>query len=597
MNDYTAPLEDIRFNIHHIAAVEGLIGMPDAGADSETLDDVLVESARFVEKAVAPLNQPSDTCPAALVGNDVRTPPGFKEAFHHYRDAGWQGLEHPVSFGGQALPKAVVTACSEMLNAACMGFALCPVLTNGAIEALLVAGSEDLKSTYLSNLVSGRWSGTMNLTEPHAGSDLSGITTRAESQANGSYLLFGTKMFITYGEHDLTENIIHLVLARTAGAPSGVKGLSLFVVPKFIVEAGGALGRRNDVRCGSLEHKLGIRGSPTALMHFGDQGGAVGHLVGREHKGLEYMFVMMNATRFTAGVQGVAIAERACQAASAHARARRQGRRVGHADATHVPIVEHPDVRRNLMMMRTLTQGCRALVYATAGHMDAASVHPDAEVRRLHQTVCDFLVPVLKGFCTEAAQKVASLCLQVHGGMGFVEETGVSQYLRDARILTIYEGTTGIQAADLVMRKTVRDNGQAAKTVATMVEETEFRLADSGSVAARAVLARLRVSRACFLQAASYMVDVGSDAPDHALAGSVPYLMLAGKTVVGWQLARALLAAERNLLAGVGSASFLESKIAIAVFCAEHILIDAQSIRDRVVNGGASVMALPAHKL
>ncbi|HEY0825501.1 MAG TPA: acyl-CoA dehydrogenase, partial [Ramlibacter sp.] len=498
-----------------------------------------------------------DRNPSSWKDGQVSTTPGFRDAYKKYAEGGWQGLQHPSDFGGQGLPKTIGAACGEMLNSANLSFALCPLLTDGAIEALLTAGSDDLKAVYLEKLVTGEWTGTMNLTEPQAGSDLALVRSRAEPQPDGTYKVFGTKIFITYGEHDMADNIVHLVLAKIPGSPEGVKGISLFVVPKFLVNQDGSLGARNDVHCVSIEHKLGIKASPTAVLQFGDGTaardvngtgpGAVGYLVGQENRGLEYMFIMMNAARYAVGVQGIAVAERAYQKAVAYARDRVQSRPVDGSVNGPAPIIHHPDVRRMLMTMRAYTEGCRAMASVAAAAYDAAHHHPDASARKQNQAFYEFLVPLVKGYSTEMSLEVTSLGVQVHGGMGFIEETGAAQYYRDARILTIYEGTTAIQANDLVGRKTARDGGQTARAIAAQVEQTEGELARRGSVAARAVANRLAAARKAFLDVVGYIAEQGKASPNAAFAGSVPYLMLAGNLVAGWQMARSLLVAEELL--------------------------------------------------
>ncbi|KAB2868864.1 MAG: acyl-CoA dehydrogenase, partial [Burkholderiaceae bacterium] len=488
------------------------------------------------------------------------------------------------------LPKTIGAACTEILNSANLSFALCPLLTDGAIEALLTAGSPQQQQQFIPKMVSGQWTGTMNLTEPQAGSDLSLVRTRAEPQPDGSFKIFGTKIFITYGEHDMADNIVHLVLARVAGAPEGVKGISLFVCPKVLAD-----GTHNDVHCVSIEHKLGIKASPTAVLQYGDKGGAVGYLIGQENRGLEYMFVMMNAARFAVGVQGIAVAERAYQKAVAYARERVQSRPVDGSLPRAATIIHHPDVRRMLMTMRAYTEACRAMALVGAAAYDAAHAHPDAQSRQRNQAFYEFLVPLIKGFSTEMSLEVASLGVQVHGGMGFIEETGAAQHLRDAKILTIYEGTTAIQANDLVGRKTMRDGGTVARAVAAQIEATEGELAGSGSEHAAVMLKRLRSARQAFVDVVDYIVDKGRTDPNAAFAGSVPYLMLAGNLVAGWQMARALLAAEQRVAAGE-QAEFMRAKILTARFYADHILTQVPGLRDSVVEGAAGVtgMALEA---
>ncbi|AEG93615.1 acyl-CoA dehydrogenase [Ramlibacter tataouinensis] len=589
---YRAPVKDMLFDIRHLAGIDQIARIPgfeEAGFD--TAQAVLEECARFNEEVVAPLNWTGDQQPSRLRGGEVLTTPGFREAYRQYAEGGWQGLQHPTEFGGQGLPKTIGAACGEMLNSANLSFALCPLLTDGAIEALLTAGSDELKATYLHRLVSGEWTGTMNLTEPQAGSDLALVRTRAEPRPDGAYRIFGTKIYITYGEHDMADNIVHLVLARVQGAPEGVKGISLFVVPKFMVDKDGSLGARNDVHCVSIEHKLGIKASPTAVLQYGDKGGAVGYLVGQENRGLEYMFIMMNAARYAVGVQGIAVAERAYQKAVAYARERVQSRPVDGSLAGSAPIIHHPDVKRMLMTMRAYTEGCRAMAAVAAAAYDAAHHHPDGEVRKQNQAFYEFMVPLVKGYSTEMSLEVTSLGVQVHGGMGFIEETGAAQYYRDAKILTIYEGTTAIQANDLVGRKTARDGGQTARAIAAQIEKTEGELARQGSVAAKAVHKRLAAARRAFLDVVDFVAGQTKAAPNAVFAGSVPYLMLAGNLVAGWQLARSLLAAEQ--LAGQGEdLDFMKAKVATARFYADHILAKAPGIRDSIVEGADSVTAM-----
>jgi len=599
---YVAPLQDMLFNMEHLAGLDQVAQLPgfeEAGLD--TAQAVLEECAKFAQGVVAPLNRPGDLAPSSWKDGVVTTSEGFKQAFRQYAEGGWQGLQHPVDFGGQGLPKTIGAACVEMLNAANLSFALCPLLTDGAIEALLTAGSDALKSTYLEKLVTGQWTGTMNLTEPQAGSDLALVRTRAEPQGDGSYKLFGTKIFITYGEHDMAENIVHLVLARVQGAPEGVKGISLFVVPKFLVEADGVLGARNDVQCVSIEHKLGIKASPTAVLQFGDGlagsvadgagAGARGFLVGEENRGLEYMFIMMNAARYAVGVQGIAIADRAYQQAAAFAKERVQSRPVDGSVKASTAIIHHPDVRRMLMVMRATTEGCRAMAATAAASYDLAHHHPDAGQRAHHAALYEFMVPLVKGYSTEMAQEVTGLGVQVHGGMGFIEETGAAQHYRDAKILPIYEGTTAIQANDFVGRKTVRDGGQVARSFAAQIEETEQQLQSCGTPAALSVARQLQAARLAFLEVVDYLLANAKEQPNAAYAGSVPYLLLAGHLMAGWQLGRALWVAEQLLPAGQDQ-RFLRAKIATAQFYAEHVLVKVSALRDAVVHGADSVMAL-----
>src|SRR6202171_5168770 len=497
---YRAPVKDMLFVMKELADIESIAALPGfEDASLDTAQAVLEEAARFNGEVVAPLNFEGDKNPSTWKNGEVTTTPGFKEAFRQFGEGGWQGVQHPVDYGGQGLPKLIATPCIEMLNASNLSFALCPLLTDGAIEALLTAGTEAQKQRYVPKLISGEWTGTMNLTEPHAGSDLALVRTRAEPQGDGTYKLFGTKIFITWGEHDMAENIVHLVLARTPNAPEGVKGMSLFIVPKFMTREDGTLGGRNDVHCVSIEHKLGIKASPTAVLQFGDHGGALGYLIGEENRGLEYMFIMMNAARFAVGMQGIGVADRAYQKAAAYAKERVQSRPVDGSAKQAVTIIHHPDVRRMLATMRALTEGARALAYVAAAHCDIAHRHPDEATRAEHQALYEYLVPVVKGWSTELSIDVASLGVQVHGGMGFIEETGAAQYLRDARILTIYEGTTAIQANDFVGRKTARDGGATAKAVAREIEATEAALLECDHPAAHAIAKRLSAARLAFV--------------------------------------------------------------------------------------------------
>ena len=589
---YRAPVQDMLFNIRHLANIEQIAAIPgfeDAGFD--TAQAVLEEAAKFNEGVLSPLNWDGDRNPSSWHQGTVTATPGFKQAFAQFTEAGWQGLQHPVAFGGQGLPKTIGASCGEMQNSANMSFALCPLLTDGAIEALLTAGSDELKAIYLEKLVSGQWTGTMNLTEPQAGSDLAAVRTRAEPQPDGSYKVFGTKIYITWGEHDMAENIVHLVLARVTGAPEGVKGISLFVVPKFLVNADGSLGVRNDVHCVSIEHKMGIKASPTAVLQYGDHGGAVAYLVGQENRGLEYMFIMMNAARFGVGVQGIAIAERAYQKAVSFARERVQSRPVDGSLPKAAPIIHHPDVRRMLMTMRALTEGCRAMATVAAAAFDAGHHHPDAEVRRQNQAFYEFMVPLVKGYSTEMSLEVTSAAVQVHGGMGFIEETGVAQYYRDAKILTIYEGTTAIQANDLVGRKTARDGGQTARAIAAQIQDTEAALAANGSADALALVRRLQAARLAFLDVVAFVADQTRASPNAVFAGSVPYLLLAGNLMAGWQLARGWLVAQAQLAQGVDEA-FMTSKMVTARFYADHLLTRAPGLRDAILDGAESVTSL-----
>jgi len=589
---YNAPLKDMQFVLNELADLSAIAQLPGCeDATPDTVEAVLEENAKFCRDVIAPLNHAGDREPSFWHDGEVTTSKGFKEAFRAFADAGWQGVQHPAEYGGQGLPKLVATPCMEMLHGSNLAFALVALLTDGAIEALLTAGTDAQKSRYIEPLISGQWTGTMNLTEPQAGSDLAAVRTRAVPQGDGTYKIFGTKIYITYGEHDMAENIIHLVLARTPDAPPGVKGISLFIVPKFMVNEDGSLGERNDAHCVSIEHKLGIKASPTAVLQFGDNGGAIGTLVGEENRGLEYMFIMMNAARFGVGMQGVGLAERAYQQAAAFAKERVQSRAV-EGSSGPVAIINHPDVRRMLMSMRSQTEAARALAYVGAGLSDLAHSHPDEATRKANLAVYEYLVPVIKGWSTEMSEQVARDGVQVHGGMGFIEETGAAQHYRDAKILTIYEGTTAIQANDLVGRKTVRDGGAVAKSIIAQVRATETQLSEGQGADFAAIRSQLAAGSAALEAVVDFVVANTKSDPRAVFAGSVTYLKLAGIVLGGWQMARAALAAQRKLDAGDGDAAFYRAKIATARFFADHILSQAEGLRHAIVDGSAGVLAL-----
>jgi alkylation response protein AidB-like acyl-CoA dehydrogenase len=581
MSGYTAPLKDMRFVLRELAGLEQVAKLPGyEEASPDTVDAILEEASKFSSEVLDPINYPGDQQGSVWKDGAVSTPKGFKEAYRQYVEGGWGALPFGPEWGGQGLPKLVATAVEEMLTSSNMSFSLCPLLTQGAIHALELCGSDALKQAYLGKMTQGVWTGTMNLTEPQAGSDLALVRTKAE-RAKDHYLISGQKIFITYGEHDLAENIVHLVLARTPDAPEGVKGISLFLVPKYLPKADGSPGERNRARCASIEHKLGIHASPTAVMVFDK---AVGYLVGEENKGLSYMFVMMNAARFSVGLEGVAIAERAFQRALAYARERLQGKDLVEGAGT-VPIIRHPDVRRMLMLMKSQTEAMRALAYVVAAAMDFA--HKTGKKER--QAFVDLMIPVVKGWSTETGIEVASLGIQVHGGMGFIEETGAAQHLRDARITTIYEGTTGIQAGDLVGRKIAREGGATAKAWISELKRFDAEMAKSKNADIQA----LRPTLAAGVQAVSDGVDyivanAGKDVKG-VFAGAVPFLKLMGIVAGGWQMARAALAAERLTSK---DPAFYEAKIKTARFYADHVLVQAPALRDTVVKGAAGVMAL-----
>jgi 3-(methylthio)propanoyl-CoA dehydrogenase len=608
---YVAPVKDMMFVLNELANIEAVSQLPgfeDAGAD--TAAAVLEECAKFNEGVVAPLNWPGDIAPSTLKDGVVTTTKGFKQAFIQYGEGGWQGVQHPLEFGGQALPKTIGTPCIEMLNSANMSFALCPLLTDGAIEALLTAGTHEQKQLFLPKLISGHWTGTMNLTEPQAGSDLAMVRSKAVKQADSTYRITGQKIYITYGEHDMSENIIHLVLARTPEAPEGVKGISLFLVPKFMVNAKGELGQRNDVWCSSIEHKLGIKASPTAVLIYGDgkgdvglgennAPGAIGYLIGQENRGLEYMFVMMNAARFAVGMQGVAIAERAYQKAVGYARDRVQSRDLAGSTGP-VSIIHHPDVRRMLMLMRSQVQASRALAYVAAAACDAGHFHTDPAIAKENMAVYEFLVPIIKGWSTELSLEVTSLGVQVHGGMGFIEETGAAQYYRDARILTIYEGTTAIQANDLVGRKTARDGGAVANALIEQVRVTERELATSIAKKSNADLlaihAQLTDASTALEQVVAFVVANSKTSVKAVFAGSANYLKLAGIVFGGWQMARAALVAQMRIEQGAPDQDFYTAKLATARFFADHVLSQSQGLKTSIVVGSQGVLAMASEQ-
>jgi alkylation response protein AidB-like acyl-CoA dehydrogenase len=588
MSSYAAPLKDMKFVLEELAGLEQVAKLPDYGeATPDTVQAILEEAAKFATGILDPLNHTGDAEGSKWKDGAVITPKGFKEAYRQYVEGGWAALPFEPQWGGQGLPKLVATAVEEMLTSSNMSFSLCPLLTQGAIHALELCGSDALKKAYLGRMIEGSWTGTMNLTEPQAGSDLALVRTRAVPEGS-HYRISGQKIFITYGEHDLAENIVHLVLARTPDAPEGVKGISLFIVPKFLVNPDGSLGGRNGARCASIEHKLGIHASPTAVMVFDN---AVGHLVGEENKGLPYMFIMMNAARFSVGLEGVSIAERAFQRALAYAKERLQGKDLAGGGQT-VPIIRHPDVRRMLMLMKSQTEAMRALAYVVAASMDFSQRASSKEERQRHQAFVDLMIPVVKGWSTETGIDVASLGVQVHGGMGFIEETGAAQHLRDARITTIYEGTTGIQASDLVGRKIAREGGATAKALLSELKRVDAELAASKSADLQAIRESLSAGVRAVEECVDFIVaNAGRDVKG-VFAGAVPFLRLMGIVAGGWQMARAARVSEKKLSAKDADRSFYEAKIATARFYADHVLVQAPALGSTVVNGSSGVMAL-----
>jgi len=596
MSEYIAPIRDMQFVLKELAGLEQIAQLPGCEeATPDLVDAVLEEAAKFAEGVLSPLNFPGDQEGAKWsdAGHDkiVTMPKGFKAAYKLFAESGWTALQSEPEFGGQGLPKVVGAAVTEMWKSANHAFSLCPLLTTGATEALVLSGTDQLKQTYVEKMVSGEWTGTMNLTEPSAGSDLAAVRTRAEPQADGSYKVFGQKIFITYGEHDMADNIVHLVLARTPTAPEGVKGISLFVVPKFLVNDDGSLGARNDAYCVSIEHKLGIHASPTAVIAFGDHGGAVGYLVGEENRGLEYMFIMMNAARFGVGLEGVAVCERAYQRARDYAKDRIQCTDIGVRGGPKVAIIAHPDVRRMLMSMKAQAEASRALAYVVAAAHDAATHHPDAATRKQNQAFVDLMIPVVKGWSTEIGIEVASTGVQVHGGMGFIEETGAAQHLRDSRISAIYEGTTGIQANDLIGRKIAREGGATLLAVIATMRALDADLAKQGGEHFAAIRRRFTAGVNALATAGEWIVKTYGADVRAASAGAVPFLRLFGVVAGGWQMARAALIAQARIDAGDGD-PFYPAKIITTRFYADHLLSQAEGLASSVTDGAVGVMAL-----
>jgi alkylation response protein AidB-like acyl-CoA dehydrogenase len=589
---YTAPLADMRFALREIAGLGQVAALPGyEHATDDTVDAVLEEAAKLAGNGLAPLNRDGDKVGAKLENGVVRTAPGFTAIYKEFVDGGWSSLPFDPEFGGQGMPWLLATTVQEMWQAANMGFGLVLLLNQGAIDAIHHHGSAEQKAAFLPKMISGEWTGTMNLTEPQAGSDLGQLKSRAEKSGD-HYLVTGQKIFITYGEHDLTENIVHLVLARTPDAPAGVRGISLFIVPKFLAGADAKPGKRNDLRCVSLEHKLGIHASPTCVMSFGDDGGAVGYLVGEEGRGLSYMFTMMNNARLSVGVQGLAIAERAYQQAAEFARSRVQSKDDGSADPKPVSIVHHPDIRRMLMSMRAQIEAMRALGYYTAAGIDGALKHPDKEAARRTQDRVDLLIPIVKAWFTDLGNEIASTGVQIHGGMGFIEETGAAQHLRDARILPIYEGTNGIQARDLVGRKVAKDGGE---TMLALVAEMrtlaeEMKAAPGDDLAA--IHAAVTASADALEDATKWVAQSVKADLVTALAGSVPFLRLAGTALGGWLLAKSALVAQQKLATRDGDPAFLEAKLITARFYAEVILPPALAQLGPLKAAGRTVFAL-----
>ena len=587
---YTAPIADQRFALETIADLDGLARLPAFAALSPDLVSAILEEAgKFSAGVFAPLNRLGDTEGARWNDGVVTLPEGYKAAYRQYVEGGWGSLGAHPDHGGQGLPFALASAVQEQLTSANMAFSLCPMLTQGAIEALAAHASPEQQSVYLTKLVSGEWTGTMNLTEPQAGSDVGALRTRAEPHADGSYRIKGSKIFITWGEHDCADNIIHLVLARLPDAPAGTKGISLFIVPKFLVNADGSLGARNDLRCVSIEHKLGIHASPTCTMSFGDNDNCVGYLVGAENAGMKAMFTMMNHARVNVGLQGVSIAERAYQGALAYARDRVQSARLGGSRAP-VRIIEHADVRRMLLTMKATTEAIRALAYLNAAAVDRAHAETDADARKAAQGLADLLTPITKGYATDMGVEMSSLAVQVFGGMGFIEETGAAQHYRDSRIAPIYEGTNGIQALDLVGRKLPMDGGVHWRRVFTDIRNFLGQLPANGDLGA--IKPYLTDALDALNSATVWLAGQKPEEVDNTAAGATPYLRMFGIVLGGWLLARQAAVAAERLTAGEGDPAYFKAKIVTARFFAEQVVPQATALLGPVTRGGALLYAL-----
>jgi len=587
MADYVPPLRDIRFVLEQLVGLDGLSKLGAyQHADPETVFGVVEESGRFMADVVGPLNRVGDAVGVTLDGDGkVTTPPGFRDAYRQYADAGWGAVPFPPEFGGGGFPWLVAVVMQEMLASASMVFSQCPLLTQGAIDMLAQHGSPWQQATFLEKMVSGEWTGTMDLTEPGAGSDLGAVRTKAVPAGDGTWRITGQKIFITFGEHDLAGNIIHIVLARVPGAPPGTKGISCFIVPRYLVDEDGSLGARNDLRCVSIEHKLGTHASPTCVMSFGEGGGAIGHLIGEANQGMRYMFTMMNTARLSVGVQGLSLAERSYQDALRYAQERRQGRAVGAPAGEPSPIVEHPDVRRMLLTMKAYIEAMRAMLYTNAVSIDLAREHPDQAEREARRELVDLLTPVCKAWCTDLGVELTSIGLQVHGGMGYVEETGVAQYLRDSRVAPIYEGTNGIQAIDLVTRKVPMRGGGVVADLLAQMQALDPELAAAGPELA-AMRSALASGVSVLREATDWIMSRGLAEPNDALAGATPYLRLSGLVIGGWLLARSALAASRLLGdAGGSDVIFLRAKIGTARFYTEQLLPQTAGLLPAVTAG------------
>ena len=591
MSDYRAPIKDALFALRHIAGIDELARSDRfAHADYDTVASVVEEHGRFMNEVFAPINAVGDREGLTWSPEGVTTPASFKPAYSKYVDAGWQGLAADQEYGGAGFPAAVFCATQEQMTAANGALTMCPGLTIGAIEALEAWGTEEQKEVYLRKLVTGEWSGTMNLTEPQAGSDVGLCTTKAEPQGDGTYKISGTKIFISFGEHDLTSNIIHLVLARTPGAPAGTKGISLFLVPKFLVDEHGEPGARNDVKCVSIEHKMGIHASPTCVMSYGDDGGAIGYLIGEENAGMRAMFTMMNAARIAVGIQGVGVGDAAYQKALAYSQERRQGREIGGDSKEPAFIIAHPDVRRMLLTMKSLIEAMRALVIYNGAAIDQAHIN-EGETAERWQEVADLLTPVTKAWCTDMGMEVTSTAIQVFGGMGYVEEAGVSQHFRDMRIAPIYEGTNGIQAMDLVGRKLPIRMGGAVHDLLAEIESLDKDLSAAGDEFA-SIRSELAAGVAVLRDVTDWVMTNGLAAPVEALSGATPYLRIFGHVIGGWLVARQALAAHGEIEGGSDDVAYLRAKITSARFYAEQILPQAGGLVASVKAGSEVLYAI-----
>ncbi|MDB6091478.1 MAG: acyl-CoA dehydrogenase [Gammaproteobacteria bacterium] len=588
---YRAPLRELRFVLDELLGAASLAACPDLGDYSDELAaSVLDEAARFAQTVLDPLNKPGDSEGARWTSDGVVTARGFRDAYQQFVAGGWPQLGADPEFGGQRVPQVLATAVQELWASANLAFKLCPMLTHGAVHALELCGSKMQKQLFLHKMVSGEWTGTMDLTEPQAGSDLAQVRTRAVPDGK-RFRVFGQKIFITWGDHDLTSNTIHMVLARIDGSPPGVKGISLFIVPKVLVNDDGSLGARNEVRCVSIEHKLGIHASPTCVLAFGDQDGAVAHLVGEANHGLAYMFIMMNAARLSVGLEGYAVGERAFQHAAEWARTRIQGKPPVAQPSGPAPIIHHPDVKRMLLTMKSSTEAARALALYAAFQLDLGAYAAEESQRTAAQIRADLLIPIVKGWCTEMGNEIAGLGVQVHGGMGFIEETGAAQYVRDVRITTIYEGTTGIQSNDLIGRKLGRDRGAAMQALlADMARELQALKTDN--VAASATRKAALEAVTLLERATQSLLGMLASRPDLGMAVSVPYLKLCGFVIGGWLMAKSsAIAVARS---GGPDREFYEGKIRTALFYAEQVLPSALALARVVESGSSSVVETDA---